>query len=118
MAITGQLKLDFEPGLSKRYRKLREVVAASVYKHSLQNCAAASDQAPSNFSQALNGDGRNFDIDWLEATLEQTKDYSPILYLIDKFLHDKEAQKQAAISQLGSMLPQLTALLREAGVQA
>lgn len=118
MKITGQLKLDFEPGLSRKYRKLREVVAASVYRHGLQQCASSADQAPSNFSQALNGDGRNFDIDWLESTLAETKDYTPILYLIDKFLHDKEAQKQAAISQLGVMLPQLTALLKEAGVSA
>lgn len=119
---TQQLSLQLEPGLSRKFRSLRRCVAHVVYQTGLDRCAIAADEGPGNFSKSLadrqKGDttARRFDIDALEAVIDETGDYSPIYYLIDKYLRDDKARKDEAISRLGSMLPELTALLKQAGV--
>jgi len=118
----GQLSLELEPGLARKFRSLRRCVAQTVYRAGLDRCAIAADESPGNFSKALSerekGDStaRRFDLDALEAVLDETGDFTPIYYLIDKYLRDEEARKADAITQLGSMLPQLTSLLKQAGV--
>lgn len=118
----GQLSLQLEPGLSQKFRSLRRVTAQVVYQHGLDRCAIAADESPGNFSKALGdrekGDtaARRFDLDALEAVLDETGDFTPIYYLIDKYLQNDQARRDEAIQKLGSMLPQLTSLLKQAGV--
>ena len=87
---TQQLSLQLEPGLSRKFRSLRRCVGHLVYQHGLDRCAIAADEGPGNFSKSLadrqKGDttARRFDIDALEAVIDETGDYSPIYYLIDK----------------------------------
>ena len=119
---THQMSLQLEPGLAKKYRSLRRATADVVYRSGLDRCAIAADEGPGNFSKSLadrqKGDttARRFDLDALEAVLDETRDYTPIYYLIDKYLRDDQARRDEAISRLGTMLPELTQLLKLAGV--
>ncbi|WP_396615527.1 hypothetical protein ACHZ97_14740 [Lysobacter soli] len=119
---TNQMTLQLEPGLSKKFRSLRRVTAQVVYQHGLDRCAIAADESPGNFSKSLGdrekGDttARRFDLDALEAVMEETGDYTPIYYLIDKYLKDEQASRDQAIAQLGALLPDLHKLLKQAGV--
>lgn len=121
-APSEQMSLQLEPGLSRKFRSLRRCVAQVVYQAGLDRCAIAADESPGNFSKALSdrqqGDtsARRFDLDALEAVLDETGDYSPIYYLIDKYLRDDEARKAEAIAKLGSLLPSLIPLLKQAGL--
>ena len=119
---THQMQLQLEPGLARKFRSLRRAVHDTVYRHGMDRCAISADESPGNFSRSLadreKGDttARRFDLDALEAVLDETHDYTPIYYLIDKYLRDDQARRDEAISRLGSMLPELTALLKQAGV--
>jgi hypothetical protein len=119
-----QLNLQLEPGLSRKFRSLRRCVAQTVYHAGLDRCAIAADESPGNFSKSLadrqKGDttARRFDVDALEAVFDETHDYTAIYYLIDKYLRDDEVRKQEAINRLGLMLPELSSLLKQAGVAA
>lgn len=119
---TNQMTLQLEPGLSKKFRSLRRVTAQVVYQHGLDRCAIAADESPGNFSKSLGdrekGDttARRFDLDALEAVMEETGDFTPIYYLIDKYLKDDQASREQAVAALGQMLPQLRKLLEQAGV--
>jgi hypothetical protein len=119
---SSQLSLQLEPGLARKFRSLRRATAEVVYRMGLDRCAIAADESPGNFSKSLadrqKGDttARRFDLDALEAVLDETGDYTPIYYLIDKYLRDDQARRDEAISRLGSMLPELTSLLKQAGV--
>lgn len=119
---SSQLNLQLEPGLAVKFRSLRRVTAQVVYQNGLDRCAIAADESPGNFSKSLGdrekGDAtaRRFDLDALEAVLDETGDYTPIYYLIDKYLHDDKAKKDQAVAALGNMLPELQKLLKQAGL--
>lgn len=119
---TNQLSLQLEPGLARKFRSLRRATAQVIYQHGLDRCAIAADESPGNFSKSLGdrekGDttARRFDLDALEAVMDETGDYTPIYYLIDKYLHDDQAKKDQAVQALGAMLPELQKLLKQAGV--
>src|ERR1700754_2090173 len=111
--------LDFEPGLVERHRSLKDCVATGVYRRGLTNVAIDLDQAPSNLSVQLSEDGsRHFSIDSFEKYLEKTRDFTPIYYLVEKFLDDKRTSKQEAIDKLQELGPELFQLLKKAGIAA
>lgn len=122
VTATNQLSLQLEPGLARKFRSLRRATAQVIYQHGLDRCAIAADESPGNFSKSLGdrekGDttARRFDLDALEAVMDETGDYTPIYYLIDKYLHDDQAKKDQAVQALGAMLPELQKLLKQAGV--
>lgn len=122
VTATNQLNLQLEPGLARKFRSLRRATAQVIYQHGLDRCAIAADESPGNFSKSLGdrekGDttARRFDLDALEAVMDETGDYTPIYYLIDKYLHDDQAKKDQAVQALGAMLPELQKLLKQAGV--
>lgn len=106
----GQLTLSFEPGISERYRCLRECIAAGVYRNGLGNTAIDLDVAPGNLSVQISDDAsRHFSVDSLERYIEKTGDTTPVYYLIEKFLADKaksnEAEMAAAMQALKQMAP-------------
>ena len=120
-AASGQLSLNFEPGLSRKHGSLRRCVAQLVYRHDLNRCAIAADESPGNFSKSLGdrskGDttARRFDIDALEAVMDETGDYTPIYYLIDKYLRAEDAKKRQANDAHGLAMPEIMRLLKQAG---
>lgn len=120
MAITpspDQLTLDFTPGLSDRYRNLRECVAAGIYQRGLSSVAIDLNESPGNLGNQLSDDSqRKFGIDDLETYLEKRKDFTPIYYLIDKFLADKSHKKDEALAQIAPALQHLVPLLKQAGL--
>lgn len=112
-----QFTLDFEPGLTERYRSLRECIATGIYQRGLGRVAIDLDQAPGNLSVQLSEDpSRHFSVDALERYIERTGDVTPICYLAEKFMSDRTAKQSAAQSELLELLSQLQPLMKRAGV--
>jgi hypothetical protein len=113
----NQLTLNFDPDMHEKYRCLRECVAQGIYQRGLGNVAIDLDLQPSNLSVQLSEDpSRRFSVDHLEAYIEKTGDTTPIYYLISKFLQPEHQADKAALAQAAAMLPQLQALLKQAGL--
>jgi len=112
----NQLTLNFEPGLSDRYKCLRECVAAGVYRNGLGNTAIDLDIAPGNLSVQISADpSRHFSVDSLEAYIEKTGDTQPIYYLIDKFLSDSGSDEPSP-AELRAMFKTMAPTLKRMGV--
>jgi hypothetical protein len=113
----GQLTLSFEPGLSERFRCLRECIAAGVYRNGLGNTAIDLDVAPGNLSVQISDDpSRHFSVDNLERYVEKTGDTTPIYYLIDKFLSDKTKDGQAEMAAAMQALKQMAPAFKKLGL--
>lgn len=111
-----QLNLDFEPGLTARYRFLEDAVAATVYAHEagVGVVAARLDMSPSELSKRLTahleakaGDISNRPLRVCDMTdiLVTTGNLLPIYWLIERHLKDPEAQRTEAIHKLAQILP-------------
>jgi hypothetical protein len=110
-AIKGnQMQLDFEPGVADRYPSLRECVATCIYRKGLTKVAATLDQAPSNLSVQISADtARHFSVESLEKFLHEYDDYTPIYYLIEKFLGDKQSDEDEDDDELKRQIEDLLA---------
>lgn len=107
-----QMTLDLDTGLTDRFRSVKEVVAAGVYRRGLKRCAGDLDVAPGNLSVQLAGDGqRHFDTDLLERYIEVTGDKSPIYFLVAKYCGDQGAARDEALERVQSLLNELPSLL-------
>lgn len=112
----GQLTLNFEPGLSDRYPCLRDCVASSVYRYGLTRAAIDLDKAPGNLSVELSADpSRKFGVDELEKYLAKSGDFTPIYYLIDKFLREQAGDEPDA-AELRAMFKHMAPTLKRMGV--
>lgn len=111
--------VTFQPGLSKLHGKLRNCVAAGVYARGLTNVAAMVGETPASLSEKLNGGtGRKRDVgcDLLEDYIARTGDWTPIYYLIDRFLQDPSVSKQQIMVALHHLCADLPRLLEAAGM--
>lgn len=116
---TTQLTLDFEPGITARYRNLRECIAAGIYRRGLSTSAIDLNESPGNLSNQLSEDSaRKFGVDDFETHLSKSRDLEPVYYLIEKFLHKPDVQQSAALAQLPMLLAQVQAVMRAAGVSS
>lgn len=116
-AEKSQLTLDFTPGLLDRHRNLLDCVGASIYKRGLSTCAIDLNESPGNLSNQLSEDSpRKFCVLDLEKHLEKSGDYSPIYYLIEKFLHKPEIKASAALSELPQAIAHMQQLMKQAGL--
>lgn len=111
---SNQLTLDFQPGLAQRYTSLLDCCRDSIYKSAkpLKTIAADMDQSPSDLSRKLAGnpdDPRRYTVEDLEKQLA-LGDHTPIYYLIDRFLADEDAKRNAAVAELLRQLPNVVAL--------
>lgn len=112
----AQLSLDFEPGLVERYRNLRDVVSTSIYKRGLTTCAIDLNESPGNLSNQLSDESqRKFGIDEFETYLEKSKDYTPIFYLVEKFLAKEEKDSSDEKKKL-KVLADIQVMLKNAGM--
>lgn len=116
-----QLTLELRPGLLQRYRSLRECLYHSVLNdpRGVKSVAADCDLSVSELSRRLapsEGDPRSCDVDLLVPIMESTGDLTPLHWLNAKLLQDLETRKRAAVEQLAVMVPQIAALLEDAGL--
>ncbi len=112
-----QLTLDLDTGLTDRYRSVKEVCAAGIYRRGLKRMAAELDEKPGNLSVQLAGDGeRKFDTDTMEAYIAKTGDKTPIYFLVAKYCGDQSAARDEAIERVQSLLGELPALLDRVGI--
>jgi hypothetical protein len=107
-----QFKLDFEPGITEQFRTLKQCVAAVVYGYrgGLNSVAAACDVSPSTLSRMLNeneDDPRHLPLDFLPSIIDATGDIRPLQWLAAKFLPDDAMRREAALSRIEQLLPQL-----------
>lgn len=111
-----QFQLDFEPTLTEQFRTFKQVLAAVVYgsRIGLSGVASHCDLSPSALSRMLNeneDDPRHLPADLVPKIIEATGDLRPIHWLVAKFLPDEETRQRAAVTQLETLLPQITAAL-------
>lgn len=112
----NQLTLNFEPGLSDRFPCLRDCIASSVYRYGLTNTAIDLDKAPGNLSVELSADpSRKFGVDDFERYMEKSGDFTPLYYLIDKFLKDQSNDEPTA-AELKAMFKQMAPHFKRMGV--
>lgn len=130
MRVTAreQLPLNFEPGLTVKFRTLEDCCAHVVHssREGVDGVAGYLDMAPSELSRRLNahlpqhqGDTNNrpLRVSDFVGIIAKTKDLRPIYWLAEKFANDPDAVKTQAIAQLANMLPMFMALCEQAGVQ-
>lgn len=116
------LQITYEGGLT-RNRTLREHVAAQVYGGAGVTAVAGKlDMAPSKLSEKLagsdsSGKPRGLSIDDLERYIAETKDVSPIHYLIERYLVTPEAKSAEALAELQKQLEGLSGTLAKLGVR-
>lgn len=113
-----QMTLDLDTGLTDRFRSVKEVLAAGVYRRGLKRSAGDLDVAPGNLSVMLSGDGqRHLDVDLLERYIEATGDKTPIYYLVARHCGDQNAVRDEALERVQGLLQELPGLLASVGVQ-
>jgi AraC-like DNA-binding protein len=115
-----QLTLELQPGLLQRYSTLRQCLyhAAMNYSRGIKSLAADLDLSESELSRRLNpseGDNRSCDVNLMVQIVDATGDLTPLHWLMARFLRDADARKQAAVDQLAVLMPQIAALLADAG---
>lgn len=111
-----QFELDFEGGLVERYPNFLDCVRASVYGCGRQFKAVAADldMSASALSQKLADQTDNhFALRRLPELLEATKDYTPIFWLVEKYLDDPEAKRRRSLERVAQLLPELQRLLKD-----
>lgn len=112
-----QMTLDLDTGLMERFRSIKEVMAAGIYRRGLKRAAGDLDVAPGNLGVMLSGDGqRHLDVDLLERYIQVTGDKTPIYYLVAKYCGDQSAARDEALERVQSLLNELPTLLANAGV--
>lgn len=115
-ASKNQLTLDFEPGLVERHRNLRDCIGAGIYRRGLSTCAIDLNESPGNLSNQLSDESqRKFGVDDFETYLAKSKDFTPIYYLVEKFLGKADGEAHATQAKLDA-LAQIQVLMKQAGL--
>lgn len=117
----AQLSLSFDPDLADQYRSLKECVAGRIYQQrgGIAAVAGRLDMSPSHLSEVLGGGGernRKFDLDELERYMREYRDFTPILYLVAKFMPDASTAQAAAIEQLAAFTAQFPQIVAQLGL--
>lgn len=118
-----QLALDFEAGLTARFRSLKQACAHAVYaaRGGLSGVASSLDMSPSELTKRLaedkdNPDNRPLRAEDIEGIVASTGDRTPIYYLIEKYLQDPKAKRDQALATMAEMAPVFVRLAEEAGI--
>lgn len=113
--MAAQLTLEFEPGLTDRYKSLRECMVACVYHRGLSNVADDLAKAPGNLARELAGDSdRHFSIESFERYIQKQHDLTPIYYLIAKYMSDAAEVEAGRLQRVESLLAEVAAHLGQA----
>jgi hypothetical protein len=115
-----QFTLDFMPGLTERYPRWEDTLTHAVYSSrlGLNGVAAKLDQAPSDLCKRLAGEEtRPLRAKDVLGIIDATGDFTPIYWLLERFLKDPDAKKQEALARLPGLMAVLEATLEQAGGQ-
>ena len=114
-----QLSIPLDAGLLQQFPEFRDVVRASVYScgRAFKAVAADLDMSVSELSRKLTdnpADPVHFPLHRLPDLIRSTGDKRPVMWLVETFLDDPAARRQSAVDRIASMLPELSALLKDA----
>lgn len=115
-----QLAIDFDASLRERFPEFMDCVRASVHGcgRPFKAIAADLDMAPSELSRKLSenpNDPVHFQLRHLPALLKATKSLDPLYWLVDQFCESPDDKARRAKAQLIAKMPEILALLQEAG---
>lgn len=120
VVAASQLTLELQGDVRQRFATLRECLHWTVLNdpRGLKAVAADCDLSVSELSRRLHpsdGDPRSCDVNLLVAIMRSTRDLAPLHWLMAEFLQDTDTKRRAAVDQLSTLMPQIAALLAEAG---
>jgi hypothetical protein len=123
LVASNQLTLELQTDVRTRFSSLRECLHWSVLNdpRGIKAIAADCDISVSELSRRLHptdGDPRSCDVNLMVAIMRSTGDLAPLHWLMAEFLQDSDTKRRAAVDQLSNLMPQIAALLVEAGVPA
>lgn len=106
MSARDQLALNFEPGLTARFRTLEDCCSAVVHgsRDGVDGVAGSLDMAPSELSRRLNAhlpqregesNNRPLRISDFVGIIAKTGDLRPIYWLVEKFANDPGCRENA-----------------------
>lgn len=113
-----QFMLDFQAGLTERFPRWEDTFVHAVYSSrlGLNGVAAKLDQSPSDLCKRLAGEEtRPLRVKDALGVIEATQDYTPIYWLIERFLKDPDLKKQEALNRIPALVAALEAALQAAG---
>lgn len=114
-----QFTLDFQAGLTERFPRWRDTLVHAVYSSrlGLNGVAAKLDLSPSDLSKRLSEteEPRPLRDQDILGIIDATNDFTPIYWLLERFLKDPEAKKQEAMARLPGLMAVLEATLAQAG---
>lgn len=114
-----QFTLDFQAGLTERFPRWRDTLVHAVYSSrlGLNGVAAKLDLSPSDLSKRLSEteEPRPLRDQDILGIIEATNDFTPIYWLLERFLKDPEAKKLEAMARLPGLMAVLEATLAQAG---
>ncbi len=117
------LSITYQDGLTQRNRSLRELMLVQVANNGGVTAVAGKlDLSPSKLSEKLagsdsSGKPRGLTVDELERYIAETRDVTPIHYLIERYLTSPEAAHSEAIAEITKLMSALPALLNQVGVK-
>lgn len=110
--------------MTARYRRWRHAFVHAVHasRKGLSGVAADLDQSPSELSRRLSDapapEGLPLRDEDMIGIIESTGDLTPVYWLIERFLQDPSARKEAALAAIASMAPVLAEYMEQAGITA
>ncbi len=111
------MKVQLEFSFEKRFESLKEVIVHSVFKSDIpvKTLAGRLDHSPSNLSRRLSlatCEGEpSLSVEDFEGIMAATENYTPIYYLIEKFIKQAEEQELSEFRELKKRLPELKRLI-------
>lgn len=115
-----QFTLDFQAGLTERFPRWEDTLTHAVYSSrlGLNGVAAKCDQAPSDLCKRLAGDEtRPLRAKDVLGVLDATQDFTPIYWLLERFLKDPNARQQEALARLPGLMAQFEATMEQLKVK-
>lgn len=120
VVTANQLTLELEPGIRQRFSTLRECLHWTALNdpRGIKAIAADCDLSVSELSRRLHpsdDDPRSCDVNLMVRVMHSTRDLSPLHWLMAEFLQDEATKRRSAVDQLSNLMPQIAALLADAG---
>jgi len=120
IVAANQLMLELQTDVRQRFSTLRECLHWTALNdpRGIKAIAADCDISVSELSRRLNpsdDDPRSCDVNLMVKVMRSTRDLAPLHWLMSEFLQDQDTKRRAAVDQLANLMPQIAALLAEAG---
>ena len=119
----NQLTLELQTSVRARFSTLRDCLHWTVLNDSRgpKAVAADCDLSLSELTRRLHpsdDDPRSCDVNLMVKVLHSTHDLAPLHWLMSEFLQDDDTKRRSAVDQLSNLMPQIAALLADAGAPA